>query len=295
MLERRHRGPLLLVATITGGCDGWINPAPQRGATVLATLSMDVDPPLSVGAEAYVCVRVDVGEARGRAVHGLRWTPPRGAVALHHAMFFATAEPVPKGPVPCEPMPTPVAVLPLYAPGGESEAFPEGVSISIPTQAQAFFVELHVFRVSEGRDTASVDLIATETAPDHDAGWVDDTADVPALPPHTMATSTATCRFEGTAHVVAAWPHMHRLGTEFHGTVVRVGGLREPLLDVAWDPLHQPLYPVDAVLAPGDAVETACTWTNSTESTVEAGPFTTDEMCNQGLVIWPQESARCLR
>src|SRR5262249_2423607 len=162
---------------------------------------MEVDPPVPVGAEAYLCVRFEVGGARGRAVHGLRWTPPRNAVALHHAMFFATAESGASGRVPCGPSPTPVTVLPLFAPGGDSQALPDGVSISIPEVAQAFFVELHVFRTSEGPDTASIDLLATNTAPDHEAGWVDDTAPVPTLAPNSTATSTATCRFDGTAHV----------------------------------------------------------------------------------------------
>jgi hypothetical protein len=262
----------------------------------LTTLRFDLDIPIPVGAELYACRRFDVGDAKGRAVHALRWTPPSGGVVLHHAILFAAGDAGPPGPVPCDPMPVPVAVLPLYAPGGEQVAFPEGVAIAVPPSATAFFVELHLFRLAEGPGGASVELFASERPAEHLAGWVDDTAPVPPIPAHSSVTSTAQCRFEGPGHLVGAWPHMHRLGARFQGTVVRADGRREPLLEVdPWDFEHQALYAVDAVLGEGDAVETACTWINTTASLVTAGPRSTDEMCNQGLVLWPLASARCVR
>ena len=89
---------------------------------------------------------------------------------------------------------------------------------------------------------------------------------------------------------------MHRLGAHFEGTIVRANGAREPLLTVPmWDFSHQPLYPVDAPLADGDAIETACSWDNTTDFPVQSGPYSGDEMCNQGLVVWPKEAATCLR
>ena len=116
------------------------------------------------------------------------------------------------------------------------------------------------------------------------------------MPPHTTATATASCRFGGPVHVVGAWPHMHRLGAHFEGTIVRANGAREPLLTVpSWDFDHQPLYPVDGHSPPAMRFETACSWDNGTDVTVQSGPFSGDEMCNQGLVIWPEESAVCVR
>jgi hypothetical protein len=211
-------------------------------------------------------------------------------------MMFATAEPGPTGPVPCDPIPTPVTVLPLYAQGGEATTLAEGVSILLPETATGFFVQLHLLRFGEGADEASVDLVASDTPPEHLAAWVDDFAPVPAILPHASVTSTAECHFPGPVHVAGSWPHMHRIGASFHGTVVRADGSREALVDVdPWVFDHQVLYTVDAALAPGDAVETACTWLDTTPYVVNAGPFSSDEMCNQGLVIWPREAAACLR
>jgi hypothetical protein len=282
----------LLLSPLLLGCDDGTAPAPAT----LVTLRMGLDPQVPPGQEQYQCFLFDVGGARGAPVHALHWTPSSGPVLIHHAMSFATAATGAEGPVPCEPMPPPVAVLPLYAPGGEDTSLPEGVSIVIPATAASVFVEMHLIRVGAGQGSASVDLLASEAPPAHLAGWVDDFATVPPLPPRSFTTATAQCRFGGSVHVVASWPHMHRLGAQFEGTIVRAGGTRVPLLDVAtWDFDHQPLYLVDGVLGVGDAVETACTWDNDTGQTVMAGAFSTDEMCNQGLVVWPQESAYCVR
>jgi hypothetical protein len=283
---------LLLVSLVALACDG----PPAGGGTVLATFPARLDPGVPVGGETYECRLYDARALKGAAVHGVRWTPPAGAVLLHHAMMFATAAAGAAGVSPCEPMPPAVAVLPLYAPGGESTTFPDGVSIVIPASAQSLFVEMHLYRRDVGSSSASIDFLASPTAPAHLAGWVDDIATVPSMPPHTTATATASCRFGGPVRVVGSWPHMHRLGTRFEGTIVRATGVREALLTVpTWDFDHQPLYAVDASLAEGDAIETACNWDNTTDLTVMSGPYSGDEMCNQGLVVWPEESAVCIR
>jgi hypothetical protein len=95
-------------------------------------------------------------------------------------------------------------------------------------------------------------------------------------------------------HIVTVWPHMHRLGSAFHGTVIRGDGRREALLDLpSWSFDHQLIYPVDVQLQAGDVVETQCLWMNPTDATVLPGPRSSDEMCNQGLFVWPFDHARC--
>jgi hypothetical protein len=255
-----------------------------------------IDPQVAVGSEAYMCWLFNAAGARGGAVHTLHWTPAAGGVWIHHAMIYTTTTAAsPSGPVPCDPMPPALVVLPLYAPGGETEAIADGVSIAIPDTAAAIFVQLHLVRITNGSSTASVDLLASDAPPAHLAHWIDDGLVPPSLPPHAVVTATSQCRLGGSVQVVASWPHMHRLGSQFHSTIVHADGGREPLLDLSlWDFEHQPLYAVDASVAAGDAVETACTWDNTTGAMVDAGPFSTDEMCNQGLVAWPQENAYCL-
>jgi len=284
---------ILLTASLSFACEG---PPDNAGAAALATYPLTLDPDVPVGGESYECRLLDARALQGAAVHGIRWAPPAGPLLLHHAMMFVTPAAGSFGPTPCDPMPPAAAVLPLYAPGGETTTLAAGVSILVPAAAQGLFVQMHLYRRDVGSASASLDLLASGTPPAHLAGWVDDLADVPSIPPHATATATGSCRFGAPAQVVGAWPHMHRLGTHFEGTIVRANGAREPLLTVpTWDFDHQPLYAVDASLADGDAIETACHWDNETDATVQAGPFSGDEMCNQGLVVWPAEAATCLR
>jgi len=85
---------------------------------------------------------------------------------------------------------------------------------------------------------------------------------------------------------------MHKLGTKFEGTIVRSGGAREPLVAVrSWDFDSQATYLTSVDLLAGDTVETACTWNNVSELTVGWGLKSSDEMCHQGMVVWPIEAA----
>lgn len=260
------------------------------------SLEVNVDPAGPVGSEAYECHLLDASALKGVAVHALRWRPPSGVVLIHHAMMFATAATGTPGLVPCEPVPAPVIALPLYAPGGETTTLADGVSIVVPMNAERLYLELHLVRTGIGSASASVEFLESVSPPEHLAGWVDDYAPVPDIAPFSTATATARCGFGAAVHVVGAWPHMHRLGSHFSSTIVRANGDREALLDVpTWQFQHQPLYPLEAALGEGDAIETACSWHNTTDATVKAGSFSTDEMCNQGLVVWPITSATCVR
>jgi hypothetical protein len=93
---------------------------------------------------------------------------------------------------------------------------------------------------------------------------------------------------------------MHQIGYEFLPTIVRgdAGAAAgsdagvDPRVDVrpwVWD--LQRTYPLDVVLGPGDGISTSCTWTNWTTETVTDGLYLTNEMCHQGLVVWPAANA----
>lgn len=135
------------------------NGPPAADSQVLATFATPVDPEVAVGAEIYECHLFDVTQLQGAAVHGVRWTPPSGPLQLHHAMMFVTSATGASGPGPCEPMPPAVAVLPLYAPGGEITTLADGVSIIIPSTAQRLFVELQLTRRGAGSSSTSVDFL----------------------------------------------------------------------------------------------------------------------------------------
>jgi hypothetical protein len=253
------------------------------------------DPANLPGEEAYICYAIDVDGISGVHVGRVTWHPPAGPVLLHHASLFAAAGLPDVGEVPCDPMPTRVAALGVYTPGIEPLQLPDGVGIELPVETRRLLVLAHTMRRDVGpADITYVDLDLAAEPVEHSVNWVDVFAPVPVISPGEAVGTAGNCRFDVPAHIVSVWPHMHRLGSEFHGVIIRGDGTREALLDVKpWDYNHQFIYPVDVQLQPGDVVQTQCHWVNTTPDVVVPGPYSTDEMCNQGLLVWPFDSALC--
>jgi hypothetical protein len=244
--------------------------------------------------EAYVCFGFDARELG--PLGALRWTPPaEGPVALHHATLVATAEDYPDGPVDCGAMPKDTIGLHVWAPGGPALVLPDGIGFELPPSTRRLIVEAHVFRVAEGEASlARAELCPLIAAPRHRAAWLSVQAPVPAIRPRSLESAIGRCTLSNRFMLISTWPHMHFLGKEFHGAIVRSDGSRVPLVDLAkWDFNAQRTYLLDATLEPGDALETHCIWENPSDEYVLPGPFTKDEMCNQGFIGWPEEAARC--
>ncbi len=252
---------------------------------------------LGVG-EAYLCFGFDAAplQGQGKALSSVTLeAPTEGVVLLHHVALYAVPGDYEDGPVPCETMPPDATELDVWAPGGEPLVLPDDVGLLLPEGTRRLVVQAHALRMEEG-DAGSAVLRACSwgLAPPNLAAWLPLRAPTPAIRPHQVETSTATCLFEDPLHVFSTWPHMHRIGTEFHGSVVRADGTRETLIDVApWVFEDQRAFGVDLDLAAGDTVETTCVWENPTDEYVLPGPRTTDEMCGQSLIVWPAQAARC--
>jgi hypothetical protein len=253
------------------------------------------DPTNQPGDEAYVCYSIDVEGISGVHVGRVTWHPPAGPVFLHHASLFAAAGLPDVGEIPCDPMPTRVAALGVYTPGIEPLQLPDGVGIELPAGTRRLLVQAHTMRHAAGpAATTYVDLDLAAEPVLHSVNWVDVLAPVPDIFPGEKTLSVQNCRFDRPTHIVSVWAHMHRIGSEFHGVIVRADGTQQALLDVKpWDYNHQFIYPVDVQLQPNDIVQTQCYWSNTTSDIVVAGPYSTNEMCNQGLLVWPFDSALC--
>jgi hypothetical protein len=110
-----------------------------------------------------------------------------------------------------------------------------------------------------------------------------------SIPPR--ASLTATCDYTiptGTPdlHLFSATPHMHTLGTAM--TTTKMGAAGATIVSQpAFSFQTQLAYPTSVDLAAGDVVETACTWQNSTDSTVSFGENTSNEMCFDFVAYYP--------
>ena len=263
------------------------SPAPP-----VVTLQFAVDaPPAS---EIYECYAFDPGSFQGRWVKSIAWTAPAaGAVTLHHATLYAVSDWSQGDVSTCWDMPPAAAGLHVWAPGGDDFVLPDDMGLELPPNASKLVVQVHAIRTADGPATSgSVVLTTTDVEPARVAAWLPMSAPIPALRPHMIDSSTATCAAGGDLHVIRDWPHMHLAGKEFHGAVVHGDGTTTPIVDVVpWDFYGQKTYDVDVPVAAGEGIQTNCVWENQTNDYIFAGPKTTDEMCNQSLLVWPAANA----
>jgi hypothetical protein len=181
----------------------------------------------------------------------------------------------------------------VWAPGNGGLALPDGIAIELPPGTRRLVVQAHVLRLLSGPPaTASASLDVTDSAPEHVAMWLPAAGAVPAIRPHTQEHTSTTCRTAAPMHIVTAWPHMHLIGKSFQGAIVKADGTRSVIVDVpSWDFNEQRTYDVNQDVAAGDGVESDCTWFNPTDQYVLPGLSTNDEMCGQGLIVWPAQAA----
>lgn len=251
---------------------------------------------LEMGEEAYLCFGFDAEQLAGRAVERIAWAPPDGGgVSLHHATLYAMQSAFPDGPLKCSFMPDDAVGIHIWGAGTEPLQMPEGFALSIPEGTTKMVVQAHVLRLSDApASEASVVLGMAEPAPEHLAAWHSTFTDVPEIPPQATVTASSRCLARADVHTLFAWPHMHRLGKAFHGSIERANGSVTPIVDVMeWDFARELIHPAAVDIAEGDVIVTRCTWQNGTPAVVEGGLDVTDEMCTQGLIWWPADAPRC--
>lgn len=275
---------ILVLAAFAASCSGPV--ATPR------SMAFTVDAP--VGDEAYTCFAF-AANANEPYIHAIRWTiPDDSSVIVHHATLYAV--PLWLGPDvgPCWDMPTPSTGLHAWVPGTGSMELPNGMALVLPSDTTKYVIQVHALRSQAGAAAkASVSVDASATKPAIAASWLVVTAPIPAIRPRQTETSSASCTASAAVHVGLAWPHMHRIGKEFHGSVLRGAAPPEALVDVtSWNFGLQRAYATNTDLAAGDRVQTTCVWENPSDQYVFGGPKSTDEMCHQALLVWPAENAK---
>jgi hypothetical protein len=207
-----------------------------------------------------------------------------------------TSEGQPVGvPTTCDPMPADMISLHVHAPGGGPLELAPDIGLSLPSTARYVRIEAHALRTASGpAEPARVEMCMHASDPPKRAVWLGLAAPVPAIRPHTIETSTGQCELPSAFHLVASWPHMHRIGKEFHAAIIH-GGVESRLLDVpAWDFTHQLTYSLSFDLEAHDLIAPTCIWQNPTADYVLPGSFTTNEMCTFGVIGWPADAAGCV-
>jgi len=264
----------------------WLALLAACGTTDGIALRFTPDPG-AVGSELYECFAFSIDRLDGADIGGVALVAAESPVTLHHVSLYGS-QTATNGP--CLVMPTDAVPMHVWAPGGGDLELSPDIALAVPPNATHLIVQTHGLRTDEGMVEREI-IVTPRREAAHRAGWLPLQAPTPALRPHYIEESTATCSIARELHLISTWPHMHRYGTEFHGRVVDGA----PIVDVVpyvFDAQHA--YPIDIAVAAGAAIETHCIWQNTTDQTVLPGPSINDEMCGQSMIAYPIEAAHCL-
>ena len=283
---------MLLLIILTGCTDE------DRCATTVS-LRADFEVP-GEGRDSYPCFAFR--SPFGLTDHITAWTPIIDDERVtHHWLLYRTDTPQEREGFigECEPSADGVLVM-GWSPGGEGGQLPEGVGLEASVAPNEWLIlQMHYLDASGYettiRDRSGVDICVAATPQPVVAGIITTGDVVLEIPPRASGhVEERLClqRTDEPIHVVAASPHMHRLGTAIE-TTVRRGSADAPdelvFREERFDYDLQTTYPiVPAVeIRPGDVLRTACTYDNPTDATVRYGITIADEMCFNFLTVYP--------
>ncbi len=177
---------------------------------------------------------------------------------------------------------------------------PSGVAFKMPDEAgfpmdatTHYYVQVHYNNIqglSGESDSSGFDLCSTtQTRPNAADMVAFGTLDI-TLPPDQSTSRDCSYTWPaaaGQVHAIAAFPHMHKLGTSIWTKQNPATGAVDLGKNDPWNFNNQPFIPISATLNPGDTIETRCDWDNTTASTVNFGEYTEDEMCFSFTMYYP--------
>ncbi|HSD89413.1 MAG TPA: hypothetical protein VLB44_17910 [Kofleriaceae bacterium] len=270
MSSRRLGESGLVALVIVAGC-GTESAGPPTGWQPLITKDWVLAP----GQEKTSDLQVDNLE-QDFIIGGMRPISPPGT---HHTLLYRGLQ----------------GTNMIYASGvGTNElVFPEGVGLKLTT-GEILGLQLHIFNTSDaelsGTSGIEVLLVDPSTITDEVDMFLPGPRDL-QIPPNETTTVTGTCTVNAAQNVFALFPHMHQLGTHLKTEVV-TGGTPRVLTDAPYTFEHQEVLRFEPIaLAPGDTINTSCTWNNTTSSMVTYGESTTTEMCYSIMYRYPRQDS----
>ncbi len=247
--------------------------------------------------DEYVCFGVDVTVPTKKQVIAFA---PRivNSTIVHHVLLYQT-------PLAVDPAHTPCGagggsgwrMMYAWAPGGPNMTLPPEAGFPLEGTTH-YAVQVHYSNIGglDGQtDTSGFDACTTDELRANDAdvlafGTVN--INIPA-----RGTLDRTCDFKvpaavGTVNLVAAFPHMHKLGTAIETTQLPADGSAPVSLgrQAQWDFNNQLWFGIGTTAKPGDTIRTRCAWANPTDTAVRFGEKTEDEMCYSFTMYYPKIS-----
>jgi hypothetical protein len=185
----------------------------------------------------------------------------------------------------------------LYASGVGTDIFelPPGVGLKVKA-GQQVNLNLHLFNASENAISGeSAVLVKAQTEPTAMLAEMifAGTAAI-NVPAGATRTVNGGCTLPSGVdqQLFALWPHMHQYATHQKVELVH-GGNTSTLLDRPYSFFEQGYYPQQPLIpvSGGDQLKVACTYTNTSGSTVTFGDSSNQEMCFTGMYFFPARGA----
>jgi hypothetical protein len=247
--------------------------------------------------DEYVCYGVDISRPSPTHITGF---VPRidNATIVHHILLL-------EAPSAYSPTPTPCGsgtsiqwrIVMGWAPGSKGLEMPADVGFPVGSGGSTthYVVQMHYSNINglAGQKDATGFDLCTSALRKYEADVLAFGTRRINIPPN--ATKTADCSYKipsqaGQTNLIAALPHMHKLGTAMSTTMTPAGGGTEvdmgTMTTFSFD--TQAWLPLTGALKPGDTVRTKCTWKNNTGAPVGFGERTEDEMCYSFTMYYPR-------
>lgn len=177
---------------------------------------------------------------------------------------------------------------------------PEGIGLRFPFGKSVYFrLEMHYVNASDTPRMDGTELefcVTSKPRPTEAAAhWLGTyLVNVPAKMKTDITTTCQPATMAGPVHLMAAAPHMHRLGASAKLVLNRKTGEKETLFDHPYDYNDQRSYKLpegggasDVVLNPGDTLTSTCSYQNDSPNNVAWGEHSNDEMCFTLVWAWP--------
>jgi hypothetical protein len=218
---------------------------------------------------------------------------------VHHVLLYQSTASVSSTPAVCDGFLTVgqgKKLLYGWAPGGTDFEMPKEAGMPLDPTTH-YFVQVHYNNLqglTGEMDASGFDLCSTTEARPNAADVVAFGTVNFDLPPD--ATTARDCTYTwptaaGQVHAIAAFPHMHKLGTSIWTKQNPSAAAVDLDKNDPWDFNNQPFIPITATLNPGDTIETRCAWNNNTPNDVKFGETTEDEMCFSFTMYYPRATS----
>ena len=206
---------------------------------------------------------------------------------IHHWLLFKQSRAVTDGAIaPGSGVHPDGTLVHAWGPGASPLYFDPDVGVPLEDTV-GYRLEAHFNNSAggPGEDHSGAEVCVTPHAPEHIAElvWVGSDAIT-----GTSATGNCSPRGPFPIHIIAAQPHMHKLGIHMKVTVNRAAGGADVVHDEDFSFDTQQYYVKDFTLESGDSLTTQCSYSGF----ATFGSSTSNEMCYFFSLAWPAGSLR---